>query len=161
MTEFGPGKGFMTSRRPRIKPVNLCESKEPSMMSTAIMPSRERAGKIEYLQESKHINTSGPYRNSPFAPNKDNISPRPLTFDCPRVSPVTCTTVPRTLVNKDELFRCVTHAHVQIKCRSFFSTSFCCSTGYLGMGLSQNDICLVDYTHLLHCEALSGQASPY
>jgi hypothetical protein len=47
ITEFGPGHRFILSRRPSMKWANNLALKDPSMMSTYRIPSRDRARRIE------------------------------------------------------------------------------------------------------------------
>jgi hypothetical protein len=49
ITEFGPGKWFILSRRPSMKAVKVSALKEPSRILTYNMPSSEIAGRTEYL----------------------------------------------------------------------------------------------------------------
>ena len=49
MTEFGPGNGFIRSRRPSTNLANLAVVNDPSIISTVRIPSRDNAGKMEYL----------------------------------------------------------------------------------------------------------------
>src|ERR1700722_5277226 len=55
ITEFAPGKGFIQSRVPSINCVKDVWVKDPSTMSTLSMPSRESAGRTEYLQTTHCI----------------------------------------------------------------------------------------------------------
>jgi hypothetical protein len=49
MTELGPGNAFILSRSLLINRANFAMVKEPSMMSTQRIPSKESTGSIEYL----------------------------------------------------------------------------------------------------------------
>lgn len=62
MMEFGSGQGFIWSNRPSMNCANLTLLNEPSTMSMVRMPSRLRAGRIEYLVEMSGIAVEYPMK---------------------------------------------------------------------------------------------------
>lgn len=50
MTEFGQGYGFMLSRRPSMKLLKLAALYEPARTSKCKTPSKDKAGRTEYLK---------------------------------------------------------------------------------------------------------------
>ena len=55
MTELGLGKGFMWSSKPLMNHAKRHLLKDPLMMSTARMPSNDKAGRIEYLAKGELV----------------------------------------------------------------------------------------------------------
>lgn len=64
MTELGPGKGFMWSSKPSMNCAKRRLLKDPSMMSTARMPSNDKAGRIEYLAKGELVVKHAKYKHT-------------------------------------------------------------------------------------------------
>ena len=110
MTELGTGNGCIWSRVRSMNFWNVAVSNAPSIMSQWRTPcSRDNAGRVKYLECINHINLSDAVACwmivicLPFPTTKEGLPHRfhPSYGPCP--TPIGCSTVDSTLVNKYKL----------------------------------------------------------
>jgi hypothetical protein len=107
MTEFGLGNGFMTSRSPSIKLLNSRAVYGWSSTARCRIPSRERAGRIEYLGGCWYEEGETMETDAPCSTDEKVSSARPTPNWGPPSIPPHRQPIHCGLINEDELVRVI------------------------------------------------------
>jgi hypothetical protein len=104
MTEFGAGNGLILSRRMSMKEVNVSVVNEQSTTSRCRMPSRDRAGSMEYLEDGEVALTmvdDSDSEDEPISANEEVTTPSTATEPSPSIATLRYIAVYVRLVDKN------------------------------------------------------------
>lgn len=109
-----------------MKRANLILLKEPSIMSTERIPSREIAGSMEYLSERLVFPSNLMDYNIPAPAYKMCFASCPSPSKSPSVASIGSPSISRAFIHKYELLRLVLETDLVFECCPLESASFQC-----------------------------------